>query len=94
MTHDEIKKALKDKDISFSALAKASGKRYQTLTACSMRNAISKPAAQIICAGIGKSLADVFPDVPQYLEPSREQRSKESVEKAREMLSKAGIEAA
>lgn len=94
MTHDEIKKALKDKGISFSALAKASGKKYQTLTACSMRNAISKPAAQIICAGLGKPIREVFPDVPQYLEPSREQRSKDSVARAKELLSEAGIEAA
>lgn len=94
MSHEEIKKDLKNKGISFSALAKASGRKYQTLTAVSNRSAVSKPCALVICAGLGKDISDVFPDVEQYNQPSRQEAAEESLKKARKALKKADIEIA
>lgn len=91
MTHDEIKKALKDRGLSFTALANATGKKYQTLTAVSMRNATSKPAAKIISAGVGKPIEEVFPDIKQYSMPDKQQQAENSIDKAKEVLKDAGL---
>ncbi len=94
MNHDEIKKALHDKGLTFTALAQASGKKYQTLTACSMRKAVSKPCALIIAAGLGMGVDDVFPDVEQYRKRSRLELTSGSLDKAKEALEKANINVA
>ena len=88
MNHEEIKNALHDKGLTFAALAQASGKRYQTLTACSMRKATSQPAARIIAAGLGLDIQKVFPDVASYSRPSRQG----GLEKAKAALEKANID--
>ncbi len=94
MNHDQIKKALHDKGLTFTALAKASGKKYQTLTACSMRKATSKPCALIIAAGLGMDVNEVFPDVEQYKSKSRKELTTGSLDKAKAALKKANLEVA
>lgn len=94
MNHNQIKKALHDKGLTFAALAQASGKKYQTLTACSMRKAVSKPCALIISAGLGMDVTEVFPDVEQYKSRSREELTTGSLDKAKEALKRAKLEVA
>ena len=94
MTHNEIKKALKKNGLNFTALATASDRSYQSLTQTSLRQSKSQPAAKIIAAGVGKPINEVFPDVPEYLEPSKEQGKEARIERAKELLEQAGIVAA
>lgn len=94
MTHDEIKKALKNNGLNFSALAGASGRTYQSLTQISERKSKSQPAAKIIAAGVGKPISEVFPDIPEYLEPDKEQGKAARVERAKEALRKANLDVA
>jgi len=94
MTHEEIKKALKDRGLSFSALAQASGRTYQSLSTCSQRKCISKPAATIVAAGLGMDVVDVFPDVEQYKNPARNESAASSLAKAKKVLEAADIRVA
>lgn len=91
MNHEEIKKALRDRGMTFAALAKATGKKYQTLTACSMRKATSKPCALIIAAGLGMDVTEVFPDVEQYKQEGRKELSEGGVDRAKAALKEAGL---
>ena len=90
MNHQQIKKALNDKGLTFAALASATGRHYQSLTAVSSRTSQSKPAALIISAALGLPVEEVFPDIPKYSETTI--RNKEqSVKRAKEILIAAGL---
>jgi len=92
MNHEEIKKALQNKGHSFTSLAKATGRTYQSLTVVSQRKARSVRAAMIIAAGLGLSVEDVFPDIPEYRNKPADEYDKEAaVNRAKEALVKAGL---
>lgn len=91
MNHNEIKKALRDAGLSFTSLAAATGRNPQNFSAVSKRDVKSRPTAMIIAAALEKPIEDVFPDIPQYAEPSREQKAKESVDKAKQLIKAAGL---
>ena len=79
MTHEEIKKALKERGFSFAALAKASNRTHTSLMVVSNRTAKGRPSALIIAAALGKTVTEVFPDIPQYAHASK---GNDSVERA------------
>lgn len=91
MEHQDILKALQENDLSFSSLAKAAKCSYQLLASVSKRRATSKRAAKIIAAGVGKDVSTVFPDKPEYAESDAVEAR---VERAKQLLEEAGIEAA
>lgn len=91
MNHDEIKKALNDAGLSFSALAEATGRNPQNFSGVSRRKILSRPVALIISAALQKPIEKVFPDVPQYAAPTREQKSKEGIDKAKKLIKAAGL---
>lgn len=91
MNHEEIKRALTDKGLTFAALARAAGMLPQSLTICSARKGLSRPAALVIAAGLEMPVEKVFPDKPQYQCPSSKEKKDKANGLAREALNKAGI---
>lgn len=91
MNHQQILEALKENGVSFSSLANATNRTYQSLTAVSKRDSKSKKAADIIAAGVGKPVSEVFPDIPEYAEKKNDS---DRLKRTKELLNEAGIEAA
>ncbi|NPA72707.1 MAG: transcriptional regulator [Gammaproteobacteria bacterium] len=87
MTHEQIKKALQERGLSFAAIAKATGRTYMSLTIVSQRKAKGRPSALIIAGALSMPVSDVFPDVPQYAMPARES----NVNRAKQILKDAGL---
>lgn len=91
MNHDEIKKALNDAGLSFTSLAEATGRNPQNFSAVSRRKVLSRPAAMIIAAALQKPIEQVFPDIPQYAQPSKTSQRKEGIDKAKQLIKAAGL---
>ena len=92
MSHEEIKKALHKNGLTFSALAKASGKHSSNLISCSNRSSRSRPSALVISAALGMPVTEVFSDIPAYTEAPKSLLTEESVNKAKKLLENAGLE--
>jgi lambda repressor-like predicted transcriptional regulator len=86
MNHAEIKAALSAKGLTFIAIATASGRNYQTLTACSMRKCTSYPAASVIALALEQDVTAIFPDVPQYKVGGKKQHSELALKKAQQLF--------
>lgn len=86
MTHEEIKKGLREKNLSFSALAKASKKSPETFRGVSLGDITSAPVAKIIATALDKPIQEVFPDNPEYVEKTREEQIADRNRKAKQIV--------
>lgn len=91
MNHTEIKKALSNVDLTFAALGEATGRNPQNFSAVSRRKIQSRPVALIIAAALEKPIVEVFPDVPQYVNPSKKAQKEQRVDKAKKLIKAAGL---
>lgn len=73
-TH-EIQAALKIQGLNFSIIADALDVTPQHISRTASREAYSHRAARAIAKALGKTMAEVFPDVERYRAPPRPSKS-------------------
>lgn len=92
MTGEEIRLALKDKDLSFAAIGRALG--HTTGTAVSRichREASGRMTARFVANAIGLSVEDVFPDRPEYADEPKDLRKSRAEAELRVKARDAGL---
>ncbi|GAB3021620.1 helix-turn-helix domain-containing protein [Bowmanella dokdonensis] len=86
MDSKQIRQALHDKGFTYQMLGKQLGIHAQTFSNVAARRASSYHAAEAIAKALGKSIIEVFPDVPSYRHgPQLRQDAKTKAAKEREL---------
>lgn len=91
MTHDEIKSALNNAGYSLAAACEVMKRSYVQFYNVTNRKSKSKYIANSIAALLGKSVEEVFPDVPQYADETVKDRDPQLIEDGRQKLIDAGL---
>jgi hypothetical protein len=89
MNYSSIHEALIEKDLNWSSAAVAIDCSPSSVMNVAARRSSSKRVALALSKLIGQPVYNVFPDQPQYLEPSPTQKRLSRVAKARELLKSA-----
>ncbi|GGF07148.1 helix-turn-helix transcriptional regulator [Pseudoalteromonas elyakovii] len=71
ISHEQIREALKLKDINFSDIAAALKLTSSHVSRVSRRETYSKPVADAICKCLDLPLEEVFGDVEPYFSPNK-----------------------
>lgn len=90
MDHQEIKAALAEKGFSLKAASQAMNRSYLQLYNTTKRKAKSKYVAQSIAVLLDTSVAEVFPDCPEYYQNADDIMNKR-ISDGRAKLVKAGL---
>jgi len=92
MNGEEIRKALREKNLSFAAIGRALGHSTgEAVSRTCHRKANSRAVANLIANRLGLSVSEIFPDKPEYAdEPVAVKRMRAETE-AREAAKAAGL---
>lgn len=77
MDRQEILKELRARGMSYSLVATALGVSPQHVAQVACRRAQSRRTAIALATAIGRPVADVFPDFPQYAAPRDRERERQ-----------------
>jgi hypothetical protein len=70
MEAEAIKQALRDKGFTFALIGEAIEVNANVVSAVCYRRTISGKVAKAVAKALDKSVAEVFPDIPSYGQPS------------------------
>ena len=90
MDSQAIHLTLQQSGLTWAAAAEAIGCSPSTLMNIAARRTTSRKLARQLCLLLGRNVAEVFPDIPRYAEPSRAEMHQAMVRAARERLAAAG----
>lgn len=91
MDYEAIHLALSNQGFSWKVAAEALGRNPSSLMNVAARRSCSRPTARGIAQLLGKRVSEVFPDIPRYAEPSREELHQAMVAKAQNKLKQAKL---
>lgn len=94
MDYEEIAKAITAEGYSWGTAAAAMNKSTAALQKVAKRNMTSHFIARGICALIGKEVATVFPDKPEYQDAPPKTKREHTVARAKATLEAAGLQVA
>ncbi|MEA1989011.1 helix-turn-helix domain-containing protein [Thiomicrorhabdus sp. Kp2] len=91
MNHDEIKSALAERGYTLAAACEVMGRSYIQFYNVTNRAAKSFYIANSIAVLIDKPVEKVFPDIPQYSDENRPNKSQKLIDDGKAKLKEAGL---